>query len=310
VIEQAICVAQGGDYSFPARSPGFRDDWLPAAERLCARFGERPAGVACPACVFAQPFEGRHVAVVQAADQGADNPTTLGFRLLILPADLYDWIGGDPFFIADQFPPDWKARGELPALEWDADPPARTVESVQQVLDVPHSATLLGGVQALLDGSRLVFERPAPDERLVRGLWALLPTNSRREMWPASFAFGNAHRFHAVIVPEAVGPDYAGYIDEEQAGDYPEGRYELQLQTAVEAGDQGAVDALFARRSRRQMIRLALGLFVAMAVIPPVVMLWPAGGPPAPPPNGAAAPQKPAPPRGPPQPPQEQPQPK
>ena len=228
VIEQAIYGRRKAGSTRSWRSPGFLDDWLPAAERLAANFGERPAGVACPGCVFAQPFTGRRVAVVQAADQGGGDgrPGPLAFRLLILPAALYHHLGGDPFAVADQFPPDWKARGDLPALEWTAGPPSvRTVGQVQKVLDVPHSATLLGGVQALLDGSRLVFERAAPDTHLIRSLWTLLPTNSRCDLWPATFAFGNASRFHAVVVPRAVGPDFAGYVDEEKAGDYPEGRY-------------------------------------------------------------------------------------
>src|SRR5260370_42562314 len=109
VIEQAIYSAQdAGGYRFVARSPGFLDAWLPAAERLCTNFGERPAGVACPGCVFAQPFEARYVAVVQAADQGRDDagrPEPLGFRLLILPAAPYDSLGAAPFVIADRVPP-------------------------------------------------------------------------------------------------------------------------------------------------------------------------------------------------------------
>jgi len=288
VIEQAIYGGHGaGGYQFLARSPGFLDTWLPAAERLCTGFGERPAGVACPGCVFAQPFGPGRVAVVQAADQGGDDagrPGALGFRLLVVPAALYDGLGGDPFYIADQFPPDWRARGELAALEWTAEaPPARTVEALRKVLDAPHSAILLGGAQALLDGTRLVFERPAPDAGLLRDLWALLPTNSRREMWPASFAFANAGQFHAVVVPRDAGREVPGYIDERQAGDYPEGNYEWRLQSAVEHGDQREMDALLARRSRRQMIRLALGLLLVMAVIPPVVMLLPASPPAVPP---------------------------
>ena len=175
------------------------------------------------------------------------------------------------------------ARGELPALEWTADaPPARTVEALRKVLDAPHSATLLGGAQALLDGTRLVFERPAPDAGMLRDLWALLPTNSRREMWPASFAFANGGQFHAVVVPCEAGRELPGYIDERQAGDYPEGNYEWRLQSAVEHGDQKEMNALLARRSRRQMIRLALGLLLVMAVIPPVVMLLPGSPPPKP----------------------------
>ncbi len=89
MIEQAIYGGQDtGGYRFLARSPGFRDDWLAEAERVCTGFGERPAGVACPACVFARPFGRRHVAIVQVADQGQDDtgrPGALAFYLLILP---------------------------------------------------------------------------------------------------------------------------------------------------------------------------------------------------------------------------------
>ena len=158
LIEQAIYGGQdAGGYRFLARSAGFGDDWLAEAERLCTGFGERPAGVACPECVFARPFGFRHVAVVQVADQGRDDagrPGALGFHLLVLPQALYADLGGDPFFVAGHFPPPWPARGELPAPAWTAGgPPHRTVADICKVLDVPHSATLLGGVQALLDGN-------------------------------------------------------------------------------------------------------------------------------------------------------------
>jgi hypothetical protein len=272
VIEQAVYGSQaGGGYRFLARSPGFREEWLGEAERLCTGFGERPAGVSCLGCVFARPFDRERVAVVQVADQGADDagrPGALGFRLLLLPRRFYEDVGGDPFFIAERLPPPWSARGELPALEWEGGaPPPRTVAALQQVLEVPNSATLLGGAQALLDGGRLVFERSAPDERLVRSLWALLPYSTRSELWPASFCFGNAHHFSVAVVPRAAGPAYAGYLHEEQAGDYPEGRYELALQTAVESGDQHEVDALFARRSRSQTLRMAVALLAVFAVL-------------------------------------------
>src|SRR5437660_5958251 len=104
MIEQALYGSQdAGGYRFLARSAGFLDDWLPAAERLCTGFGERPAGVACPACLFALPLDMQHVAVVQVADRGADDagrPGTLGFYLLILPLAAYTNLGGDPFLIA------------------------------------------------------------------------------------------------------------------------------------------------------------------------------------------------------------------
>src|SRR5204863_8615879 len=88
-IEQAIYGSQAtGGYRFLARSPGFLAEWLPEAERLCTGFGERPAGVACPGCVFAQSFGKRHVAIVQVADQRADDagrPAARAFHLLVLP---------------------------------------------------------------------------------------------------------------------------------------------------------------------------------------------------------------------------------
>jgi hypothetical protein len=281
LIEQAIYGGQDvGGYRFLARSPGFREEWLPAAERLCTGFGERPAGVACPQAVFARPLDD-HVAVVQVADQGRDDagrPGALGFRLLVLPARLYADLGGDPLYVAEQLPPTWEVRGELPALEWSAGPPPyRTVEQLQKVLDVPNSPTLLGGVQMLVDGGRLVFERSEPDPKLVRSLWALLPTATRTELWPATFAFSNAHGFDVLVVPRAAGPQYERYLTEPQAGDYPEGRYELSLQTAIEAGNQAEVDALFARRSRSQTLRLALWLLGIFLVVPLVVMSLPTG---------------------------------
>lgn len=280
LIEQAIYGSQGaGGYRFLARSPGFRDDWLPEAQRLCTAFGERPAGVACPAAVFAQPLDKQHVAVVQVADQGQDDagrPGALGFRLLVLPRPVYSrWIG-DPFLVAERFPPPWNARGDLPVLTWPDEPlPPRTVEEVRRILGpagegpdagVSQSATLLGGVQALVDGGRLAFERPAPAPDLVRKLWALLPASTRGHLWPASFAFGNDLSFHVLVLPRIRGDEVAGYLTEEQAGDYPEGRYELNLQLAAEAGDQRELDMLFARRSSAETMRLGL-ILLAVAVI-------------------------------------------
>jgi hypothetical protein len=269
VIEQAVYGSEGaGGYRFLARSVGFRDDWVPAAQRLCTVFGERPAGVACPACVFAQPFGPQHVAVVQVADHGRDDagrPGTLRFRLLIVPRKLYAALEGDPFLIADTYPSPEQADGLLPVLTWTAGPPPRrTVEMLQKVLNVPHSATLLGSAQALIDGGRVVLTRSQPDAKVLRSLWALLPSSSRGELWPATFAFGNVSAFHAVAVPAALAPSDPVWIHEEQAGDYPEGRYELGLQIAVESGNQRDLDALLARKTRVQMIQIAAAILAAL----------------------------------------------
>lgn len=279
MIEQALYGTEGpGGYHFLARSPDFRDEWLPEAERLCAGFGEGQIAGPLTGCVFALPFAGRNVAVVQVAGLGKDDtgrPGALGFRLLILPVGGYEQIGGDPFQVADAFPPPWQERGTLPTLEWPGpfEPLPRSVEQVRKVLDVPYSATLLGGVQALVDGGRLVFERTAPDPHLVRSLWALLPTSTRSEIWPASFAFGNLHQFHVVVVPRASGPQFENYVHEEQAGDYPEGRYELSLQVAAEHGRQDDLNALFSRRSRSQTLRLAVLLLAVFMIVPVVGFL-------------------------------------
>jgi hypothetical protein len=284
IIEQALYGSQdAGGYRFLARSPGFGDDWLAEAERLCVGFGDRPAGVACPGAVFAQPFGPPHVAVVQVADQGLDDqgrPGALAFRVLVLPRRLYADLGGDPFWLAEQCPPPWQVRGELPALAWTAGPaPYRAVAGLQEALKKSdhHSATLLGGAQVLLDGGRLVFERPAPALELLRDLWAMLPTASRAGLWPASFAFGNAHAFHALVVPRAAGEGYAHYVTENAAGDYPEGRYELALHTAIDNGDQAEVDALFARCSRAQVLRLGVMLLLVFLLVPLVVLNLPVG---------------------------------
>ncbi|GIW80482.1 MAG: hypothetical protein KatS3mg105_2289 [Gemmatales bacterium] len=228
--------------------------------------------------MFAQPFLRRFVAVVQVADQGIDDagrPGALAFRLLVLPRDDYvRWIG-DPFLLCDSFPPDWQARGELPILTWTKRPlPNRTVAEIQRVLKRPEGPAFLGGVQALLDGSKLVIERPAPDYEFLRDLWQLLPTSSRSQLWPATYAFGNQLRFDAVVVPNASGPEFAGYLTEQQAEHYPQGRYELNLQIAAEAGDQAELDRLFARRSRAQMWRLGIVLLFLLALAAVVAKIF------------------------------------
>lgn len=265
-IEQAIWISASRGFRLQGRSPGFPDEWLADAEELCAAFGDRLAGVSCPECVFAQPFGRRHVAVVQVADQSADlsNRAGLGFRQMIFPRREYLRLAGDPFALAERFRPTWNGRGELPILSMEPLATSRTVADVQQVLKRSEGPALLGGVQALLDGGRLVFQRPAPDTGLLRSLWALLPVSNRCELWPASFTFSNALRFDVLVASRPTGETYEGYLTEEQAGDYPQGRYELSLQQAAEAGDQAELDALFARRSRAQTWRLGWLILFAM----------------------------------------------
>ena len=270
-IAQCLVIVEASSPRVVARS----DDFPPALEdavlAACDHFGRRPPGVRCPAALFAEPLGKHHVAVVQVTDQGApagvDPP--LGFRFLVLARSLYRALG-DPFAIADRFPPVWSARGDLPLLEWPPEPlPRRTVEHVQEVLKASGDdmALLLGGTQALLDGSRVLLVASGPADALLRGLWQLLPDRSRCELWPATFAFEPIPGGHVAVVPVAPGPWPAGYLTADQCRDYPEGRYELALQIAVEAGDQRELDRLFARRTSQETLRLALFLVGAAVVV-------------------------------------------
>jgi len=270
LLEHALYERRESKHRLLACSPGFLDEWQTEAERLCTGFGERPAGVACPGCVFARPFGKSQVAIVRVADQGQDEQGgPLGFHVVVLPADLYGYLGGDPFYLADRMPSPWSSRDALTPLTCpEPAPESRTLAEVRKVLDVPNSATLLGGTQALLDGGRVVFERSAPDEAILRSLWTLLPTSTRKELWPASFAFSNALGFNVLVMPRLDPAMFATYIHEEKAGDYPEGRYELALQTAAEAGNQNELDALFSRRSNKETIRLGLILLAIVLILP------------------------------------------
>ena len=237
------------------------------AERIAVLYGSRPAGAACPLAHFAYPFGKKHVAVATVADRpdGA-----LGFRFLVLGRDLYRHLG-DPFAIADRFPPDWFAKSTLPLLAWPAEPlPARRAERLQELLKTGDAPLLLGSTQALIDGGRVRLKRPAPDDAFFRGLWQLLPDRTRVDLWPASFAFSDDLGFHAVALPELpVDPTRLCHT-EEGLRDYPQGRYELHLQIAIEAGDQREVESLFARRTSNDTIRLGLtiiGLALMLAAI-------------------------------------------
>lgn len=255
-VAQGLFILAGNDFQECGKSADFEPNWTADAERICRGFGSRPAGIACPGAILAQPFGSRNVAVVQVADVAGN---ALGFRFLVLPRRFYaNWIA-DPFRVADRFPAKWDSSGELPPLTWPNDPPPRrTFEHLQQVLQTGGSTTVLGAVQGLIDGGRLVFERVAPAAQLVRDLWQLLPYSAQAELWPTTFAFGNELRFDILVVPKVEGLKLDRYFTEEQALDYPEGRYEFGLQYAIEHGDQREVDRLLGRRSSKQMLRLAL----------------------------------------------------
>jgi hypothetical protein len=259
-ILQAVVIASSRGVRMLGSSDGFDAS---EAERIAVLFGSRPVGTACPLAHFAVPFGTTSVAVVTVTDQPNGD---LGFRFLVLDRGLYQHLG-DPFSIADRFPPDWSASGTLPVLAWPAEPlPRRTVAAVQNVLKTGDGPLLLGSAQSLVDGGEVLLQRAAPDEAFVRGLWQLLPDKVRCDLWPATFAFSNELGFHAAMLPELV-PDRRGIRrSEEGLRDYPQSSYELNLQIAVENGDQAALDALFARRTSSETLRLGLYI-IAFALV-------------------------------------------
>jgi hypothetical protein len=283
-----------------ARSAGFGPEWQSEAEHIILGFGDRPAGMSCPPTVFALPISKHHVAVVRVLDE---KPETLAsglrlmglfFHFLVVERKAYEtWIL-DPFMLAEKVAPAWDAKDELPAISMPEGSFApRTLEQIQGVLkrikaaalregedpEAPdfertiensESPALLGGAQVLVDGGRLVFERPQGDLRMVSGLWLLLPEMTRCRIWPTSFAFSQDLEFDVLVLPRLDNAVLENYTTEDQAADYPEGTYEVALQLAAETGTQKDLDVVFSRRDSRHTLRLAL---VLLAVVSAIVLL-------------------------------------
>ncbi len=202
----------------------------------------------------------------QAEPKASAGPSR--FHLLIVNQRDYATLHYDPFALADQIAPNWTAAHDLPDLQWQGpSPPRRSTADIQQVLKGKNGPELLGGCQALIDGSQLLFVRSEPDSKVVRDLWMLLPYSNRLELMPATFAWNHKLRFDVVVSTRERAGNFAGYMTEEQAGGYPEGRYELSLQTAAEAEDQESLEVLWSRRSRREVWRLGFMLVAVLAIL-------------------------------------------
>ena len=239
-----------------ARSANFADDWQARAVTLCNGFGIIAAGANCPEALFAKPLGSDRVAVVQVA--GPPQFSSLRFRVLVLGRELYGNLC-DPFAIAERYPPNWEARGSLPELDWPPQPlPKRTIAQLDAILKHGDGPFLLGASQTLVDGGKILLQRDAPESKLLHDLWTLLPESTRRDAWPATFAFSNDLRFDIAVLPSVPENGIEGYLSEDQARDYPDSRYERHLQVAIETGDQRFLDRLLSRRSSTDTLRLAL----------------------------------------------------
>jgi hypothetical protein len=265
-IQQAIVLGDARGVRVVASTDDFD---APEAERIAVLFGARPTRVACPLAHFACPFGSRSVAVVRVEDQPGDR---LGFRFLVLSRDLYRHLG-DPFPIADRYPPDWSATGRLPDLAWPMEKlPDRTLEQLDAILKAGDGSLLLGSAQALVDGNRVLLKRDEPAEKFLRELWQLLPDRTRCELWPASFAFSDELGFHAAVGPTLPTPRHGMQVlSEEAIRDYPQSHYELNLQIAIESGDRKALRKLLARRTADDTIRLGLSILAFALVVAAVL---------------------------------------
>ena len=265
-IQQAVVFGDVRGVRVVAQTDNFD---APEAERIAVLFGARPDGVACPLAHFACPFGAKHVAVVCVEDRpnGA-----LGFRLLVLSRDLYRHLG-DPFAIADRYPPNWNATGHLADLTWPMEVlPERTLEQLDAILKAGDVSLLLGSAQALVDGNRVLLNRTEPAEKFVRDLWQLLPDRTRSELWPTTFAFSDELGFHAAVGPTLPTSRHGMQVlPEESIRDYPQSSYELNLQLAIESGDRDGLRKLLARRTADDTIRLGLYILGFALVVAAVI---------------------------------------
>lgn len=265
-LQQLLLLRTNKGTEIVARSDGIGFEQEEFARRTAIAYGDRPEGFPTFQAVFALPHNTSTIAVgtVHAPDQPASVP--LAFRFLFVPRPVY-LRSGNPFALADQHQLSTQSRGRLPSLPCDCPPdPQRLVADLQNLLKHGDGPLLLGGTQALLDGTRIRLTAPEPD-RTLRDIWQLLPNSCRNELWPCEFCFADELPFHAAVLPALADKQPSGTIRDDQVRDYPAGRYEMALQLAVETGDQSEVNRLLARQSPREVLRMALWLlFFAAAV--------------------------------------------
>lgn len=268
MISRALAQVLISDGRIVAQSDDFAHEWSAEVERIVEAFG-LPSGTLAPECLFAVRFGWQHVAVVSVAGRR--------FRFLIFSRSLYNVIP-DPFAIAERFPPRWEASGSLPQIEWPEQTlPPRTVAQLDRIFKNGDGPFLLGACQTLVDCGKIVLRRDQPDAKLFRDLWSLLPMSTQRQTWPATFAYSTNLGFGLLALPSIPVGGLPGYLNDEQVRDYPESRYERELQVAVEHGDQRTVDRLMARRSSGETLRLALLIVMAafgVAVMTRILMAF------------------------------------
>ena len=262
-----------------ACSAEIEDTDLFAIEKILESLGDRPVGIACEHAVFVTALDAKRVIIGSMRDHPYwENPAIetrpLQMRGLIMTRKLYGMLG-DPFAIIARFPPNWQERGEALQQVWPNEGlPPRTIPKLQAILQAGDPPLLWGCTQAMVDGARVLITRSEPGNELIAGIWQLLPYAICEQRWFCTFSFAPSEMFDLVVVADEIEiVPGSRWLHEQQVLDYPESRYEMSLQTAIESGDALSMEKLFIRRNREDVIKYALFLLLFMIVIVTVMPL-------------------------------------
>jgi hypothetical protein len=192
---------------------------------------------------------------------------------LLLTRKAYELIG-HPFALADFAPVQWSARDDYPDLDLQAFrvPHPRTAD-ILATLQEADTPLLYGLLQCLLDGGRALLIQDESIEPLLRQVWPMVPYSTRARLRVATWADSTALYYSVLAQPRAPEPWPAGVLLAEQLRDYPEGRYELAMQVAIENNRQHDYEALLQRRSSVYTLKLALAILVAVMLLSVVMKL-------------------------------------
>ncbi|WP_020469541.1 hypothetical protein [Zavarzinella formosa] len=172
----------------------------------------------------------------------------------------------NPFFLIEIAPPDWEGKNPQDISLEKANPPGRDTKTLQKVLAEGDGPFLLGGCQTLVDQGKILLQRDQPEEKTIRDLWQLLPLSIQGRTSFTAFAPDNHLGFDLAVLRETL-ESHPGFLSEDQARDYPESRYERELQAAIESGDERSLQALLNRRSSGETLKLAFSLVIGMAIL-------------------------------------------
>ncbi len=189
-------------------------------------------------------------------------------------ADFARYFAADPFRVARKLKrgPAFCSPGEV---SWAVNPEWAVLPKVsyfQDLLKSADSALLLGGAQALMDGAGVRLDAGHEDREVAERLWNLAPLSVRLERTMVIGDPGNILRADLTALSPTTQAQ-ADFWNSQRLGDYPEGKYELALQSAIDQGDELSIERHLHRQSPRQVMLTAAFLLVGMIVIG-ILMSW------------------------------------